>query len=68
MIRVILISIFAFFLGGCSVGYDKTYCEEHGKDYSDAGVCSGMLKILEDPEGTMSRVYGGSSNCSEGVR
>ena len=38
-------------LGGCAkhmgVGYNETYCEEHGCDYSDAGVCGDPMKIYK---------------------
>jgi len=47
-----IIFISVFFLTGCSVrdlgiGYNKTYCEENGCDYSDAGICGDPFLIYK---------------------
>lgn len=42
---------------GCSIGKSRTYCEENGADYSQAGVCDSMLEILENPQQTISKAY-----------
>ncbi len=31
-----------------SVGEEKSYCKEHGCDYSKVGVCAGPIEILEN--------------------
>jgi len=48
------IGIFAsvmLLFGGCTqmiaVGETKTYCEAHGKDYSDAGYCLSPIEIYK---------------------
>lgn len=48
---------------GCSVGYDKTYCEENGKDYTDSGVCSGMIEIIDNSSEVIKRAYSNGGNC-----
>lgn len=50
LIFSILIAI--LLMNGCSgrffrVGYEKGYCEEHGYDYSDAGVCGDPMTIYK---------------------
>lgn len=48
--KIILGMVCSFMLNGCllTVGYDQTYCEENGADYSDAGVCGDPMEIYEN--------------------
>lgn len=60
--KIILLKLFivlgiTFGLTGCSIGKSRTYCEENGADYSQAGVCDSMLEILENPQQTINKAY-----------
>jgi hypothetical protein len=51
--KIILITVVSIFsLSSCSsmlgMGHEKTYCEEHGHDYSDAGVCGDPMQIYKN--------------------
>jgi hypothetical protein len=50
--KMIFIGMFASMLfTGCTmmtVGKEKTYCQEHGADYSDAGVCDDPWTIYQN--------------------
>jgi len=41
----------ALLLSGCarmvSLGYEHPYCEEHGKNYQDAGICGDPMLIYK---------------------
>lgn len=61
--KFLLVSFLGFSFWGCSVGYDKTYCEENGSDYTDSGVCSGMIEIIDNSSETIKRAYGNRERC-----
>ena len=46
-----IFSSFFIILTGCSkvvsLGYEHPYCEEHGKNYQDAGVCGDPMLIYK---------------------
>ena len=49
---LLIITVFSIFLAGCSakdfsLGYEKSYCEEHGCDYTDAGICGDPMEIYK---------------------
>jgi len=52
-------------IGGCSkiisIGYEKSYCEERGIDYTDAGVCSNPMQIYKN----RNNINGVISQCGE---
>ena len=31
-----------------SLGYEHSYCDEHGFDYTDAGVCGNPMDIYQN--------------------
>ncbi len=54
----------SFFLSGClasalSLGSNKSYCEENGCDYSDAGVCKEPYFVLNNKQSIKSGAYKG---------
>jgi hypothetical protein len=55
---VILIGIFG--LTGCSkmmgIGHEKSYCEENGIDYTDAGVCGDPMTIYKNRKNIQTNV------------
>lgn len=59
---IVLSIMLAFSLQGClskaiSLGENKTYCEEHGCDYSDAGVCKDPFFVLNNKQGVKQAAY-----------
>ena len=48
---IIMIFSSVFIFTGCtkmvSLGYEHPYCEEHGKNYQDAGVCGNPMLIYK---------------------
>lgn len=51
-----------FFLTGClskalSLGENKTYCEENGCDYTDAGVCKDPYFVLQNKHSVKKNAY-----------
>lgn len=54
-IRGIFLLLITLMMSGCvsqafSVGDEKSYCEEHGCDYRDVGLCANPLDILENKD------------------
>ncbi len=55
IINTIIFSILLVSLSGCvsrafSVGEERSYCQEHGCDYTDVGVCANPIEILENKD------------------
>ena len=48
---IMIIFSVSFLLSGCSkmvsLGYEHPYCEEHGKNYQDAGICGDPMLIYK---------------------
>lgn len=49
----IYIFIISIMFNGCvadyfTLGKNKSYCEEHGCDYADAGVCEDPFEIIQN--------------------
>jgi len=58
--KYIAIALMAMLFSGCSyigIGYSETYCQEHGKDYSDAGVCGNSYDIYKNIKKVKSEAY-----------
>lgn len=55
-IKIMALAILvALSLNGCisrffSVGEENTYCDEHGCNYTDVGVCGSPFDILENKD------------------
>lgn len=67
--KIILLLLGIILLSGCSskdmaIGYNKTYCEEHGCDYSDAGICGDPYLIYKYKNEIHKYAYKGIS-CGE---
>jgi len=47
--RWILVILFFLLFTGCSMtlGKDDSYCEEHGVDFSDSGVCDAPMSVYK---------------------
>ena len=47
--NIVVMILVSLVLSACSVtvGEESTYCEEHGVDYSDAGVCDGPMAVYK---------------------
>lgn len=58
--RISVFLVVTFFFSGCSgligMGKDKTYCEEHGFDFSDAGLCGDPMEIYKHRKKIIRRV------------
>ena len=57
----------AFLFSGCSmmvVGHEKRYCDEHGADYSDAGVCDDVWTIYQNRH-ALSALASGHCGCKK---
>lgn len=66
---ILILGVSSLFLGGCSwigVGHNKTYCAEHGCDYSDAGVCGNSYDIYKNWRETEEKAYSGYA-CNKGA-
>lgn len=49
--KIFMILYILLFLSGCgilSLGYEKSYCEENGFDYTDAGLCGNPMLIYKN--------------------
>lgn len=57
-------------MSGCTkyftVGENRGYCEEHGCDYSDAGLCGDPYEIYRQRHALGDRPYAGI-DCRKGV-
>lgn len=56
ILRVLMLFIPMMFFSGCiskalNIGEEKTYCEEHGRDFSDAGTCKRAYSQMEERMG-----------------
>ena len=63
MKTILLSIILSIILSGCGVaeyftlGKNKSYCEEQGCDYTDAGVCENPFDILQNKEKANKEAY-----------
>lgn len=68
MIKYLMIAFFSIFIfSGCSffnIGKEQGYCEEHGCDYSDAGVCGDVYKTYESRYKDLDKSYR-DINCNK---
>lgn len=48
IVALLYILIFACGCSALSLGYEKSYCEENGYDYTDAGICGNPMTIYEN--------------------
>ena len=59
---ILFVGIFLFTCG-CSnimsMGKNQTYCEEHGFDYSDAGLCGDPMQIYKNRHKIIRQINGG---------
>lgn len=59
-------------LSGCtasfwSIGEEKGYCEEHGCNYSDAGVCGNAFELYKNKNKVRKLAYQGiDCECEKG--
>ena len=49
----LMLFLIPFLFTGCigkliNIGEEKGYCEEHGCDYSDAGVCGNVYELFKN--------------------
>lgn len=71
IISIISIIFVTLLFSGCgarffNIGHNKGYCEEHGCDYSDAGVCGNPYDILQNKEKARKIAYKRiHCNCSQ---
>jgi len=71
IILTILTILTTLVFDGCgarffNIGHNKGYCEEHGCDYSDAGVCGNPYDILLNKEKAKKLAYKRiHCNCSQ---
>lgn len=64
ILNILTASFIAIFFTGCvesmfSLGANKSYCEEHGCDYSDAGVCKDPYFVLLNKQNVKAGAYKG---------
>ena len=65
IVFILTILSLAFFTGCFSVGANTTYCQEHGCDFHDAGVCGNSYDIYKNWKKAEKDAYRGY-NCKQG--
>jgi len=53
-LKLLVLVVLILSISGCSkwfsIGTDLTYCEEHGCNYQDVGLCENPLEILKNKD------------------
>lgn len=50
-INIVIAITISFMISGCSAlgfGENQTYCQEHGRNFKDAGVCGDTYEIFKN--------------------
>lgn len=51
--------IIGIIFSACSIGASRGYCEKHGCNYREAGVCQSAFDVLSHREETLEKTYKG---------
>ena len=65
IIFILALTTLLFFSGCFSIGANETYCQEHGCDFHDAGVCGNSYDIYKNWKEAEKEAYKGY-DCKQG--